>query len=511
MNKSKPATNSNNSKLAKVSTFTFIGMTCALVASIRNIPDVAATGWTMFFYMIVAALLFGLPLALISGEYAGIYPSDAGGPELWTSNALGKKWGFVTSWLLWVQMFPGMVMVASVLAPMLGIGIGMESLGENNVFILVMILVVYWAVTLLNIKFDMAKAGGKWGIWFMLYIPAIMIIILGIAATVKTGLNPQSVLGGFDANALVPAGKSFKTMQYFAPIIFIFIGIEMSSVYIKRLSKPIKQYTTGIFAALIIMLVINTLSAFIVANVVPAGKLELNNIAQPVLLFCEVLGIPTIIGNIFGLLVFIGVMVQISAWITGPSKTITQSARRGHYPPKFNFWKTNEIDVSKNVLITQAVIISVFALVYLLIPEANSAFLTLVNATTIIYCFVYIIMGVGIIRLRKTHPQLERPFRIGKRGNGLVWFVVIVLIAVICIACFYSIYYGSFMSAIFTLAVAVTFLIIPLIIDKKKNPSWATDVQKLMENEKENIPKESHADQYKAAKQRTQSEKNKLT
>ncbi|MGL6291992.1 hypothetical protein [Eubacterium aggregans] len=66
--------------LSKVSTFTFIGMTCTLVASVRNIPDVAATGWTMFFYMIVGALLFGLPIALISGEYAGMYPSAAGGP-----------------------------------------------------------------------------------------------------------------------------------------------------------------------------------------------------------------------------------------------------------------------------------------------------------------------------------------------------------------------------------------------------------------------------------------------
>lgn len=501
MDKSKPMSINKNTTLSKVSTFTFIGMTCALVASVRNIPDVAATGWTMFFYMIVAVVLFGLPIALISGEYAGMYPSAAGGPELWTSNALGKKWGFVTSWLLWVQMFPGMVMVGSVLAPMLGVGIGQEALGENNVFILVMILVVYWGVTLLNLKFDMAKIGGKWGIWFMLYIPIIIIFALGIAAAAKTGIDPKSTLGAFDAQALVPAGKAADTMKYFAPTIFIFIGIEMSSVYIKRLEKPVKQYTSGIFAALAIMLVVNTLSAFIVANAVPAGQLDLNNIAQPIVMFCRILGIPTVIGNIFGILVFIGVMVQLSAWITGPSKTITQSARRGQYPPKFKFWKTNKMDVSKAVLFTQAAVISIFSLVYLLIPGANSAFLTLVNATTIIYCFVYIIMSAGIIRLRKTHPQLERPFRVGKKGNGLLWTIVVLLIAVICVACFFSVYYSSPMSAVFTIVVAFAFLIIPLIIDKKRNPAWADQVQKLMETEQENIPDEPLADQYKAAQQ----------
>lgn len=34
----------------QITTMTFIGMTCALVASVRNIPDVAATSWTMILH-----------------------------------------------------------------------------------------------------------------------------------------------------------------------------------------------------------------------------------------------------------------------------------------------------------------------------------------------------------------------------------------------------------------------------------------------------------------------------
>ena len=69
-----------------------------------------------------------------------------GGPELWVSNALGKM-GFVVSWLLWVQMFPGMVMVASALAPLFGNIIDNVPLGLNSKFTLVVILVVYWIIT----------------------------------------------------------------------------------------------------------------------------------------------------------------------------------------------------------------------------------------------------------------------------------------------------------------------------------------------------------------------------
>lgn len=74
----------------QITTMTFIGMTCALVASVRNIPDVAATSWTMIFYMLVAVLLYAFPITLISGEFAGMFPQK-GGPELWVSNALGKN------------------------------------------------------------------------------------------------------------------------------------------------------------------------------------------------------------------------------------------------------------------------------------------------------------------------------------------------------------------------------------------------------------------------------------
>lgn len=74
---------------SKVGLGTFIGMTVALAASIRNIPDVAGSGWTMFFYMGVATFLFALPICLISGEFGSTFP-EKGGPELWVNNSLGQ-------------------------------------------------------------------------------------------------------------------------------------------------------------------------------------------------------------------------------------------------------------------------------------------------------------------------------------------------------------------------------------------------------------------------------------
>lgn len=463
----------------KVTMLTFVGMTCALVASIRNIPDVAATGWAMFFFMIIATFLYAFPITLISGEYAGMLPK-AGGPELWVTTALGEKWGFVTSWLLWVQMFPGMVMVASVLAPMLGEVFNNNKLGLNNVFTLVTILVVYWIITILNLFFDMAKVGGKIGIWLGLYIPIVIMFIMGIVAFFKIGIDVHGILGHFSWSKAFPDSNTYKiVLQYFAPILFIYSGIEMSSVFIPRLNNPVKTYLRGIFIALIFMLVFNTVNAFLIANVIPNGKIELNNISQAIGLYCDLLGWPHWITNVFSALVFVGVAVQLSAWASGPSKTITASARRGLYPPNLKYWKTNKYGVSRTVILTQSCIISLFALLYLLIPAINNAFLMLVNSTTVIYCLVYILMGIGILRLRKTQPEMARPFRIGgKKGtsNFLIWLVVIILFATIFISVGLTLAVNPISSVVGIVVITVVLFLLPLWIVHIRKDSWRTSV-----------------------------------
>lgn len=443
--------------------------------SIRNIPDIAQTGWTMFFYMFVATAMFGLPIALIAGEFTTTYPK-AGGPELWITKSLSGKWGFEASWLVWVQMFPGMVMVSSVIAPLVGYTIGKPELGLNNWFTLICILVVYWAVTILNIFFDMAKIGGKIGITLGLYVPLIVMLILGVAALCKTGISPTSTLGSFHASKLVPDHSDWHTLSMFSPIFVIFMGLEMSSVYVKRLNNPSRQYPIGILITLVLIFIFNVINGVLVANVVPNHTMELNNIVQPIALYIHILGLPHWLINVFSLLVLIGVFSQLSGWVSGPSQSVTASARRGAYPPRWRFWKTNKFDLSNEVLLTQAVIISLFACVYLLVPGINAAFLMVVNATSLLYCIVYVLMAIGIIRLRKSEPNTPRPFRIGKRGNSLCYFIAIMLIVVIIAANVLTFMTSSALNNITVCAVTAVFFIAALVIYKLRKPQWQEEV-----------------------------------
>jgi amino acid transporter len=342
-------------------------------------------------------------------------------------------------------------------------------------------LAVYWAVTLLNFKFDMAKIGGKVGVWLGLYIPVAALFILGLAALAKTGLDPKSVLGSFDSDKLVLDSETISSLKYLLPIMFVFTGIEMSSVYITRLENPTKNYFRGIIAALVFMALFNVVNGFLLADAVE-GNLQLDNIAQGLEVYCRVLGLPSILVNIFCLMVFIGFAVQLSAWATGPSKTVTASARRGLYPPRFGFWKTNSHDVSVSILLTQAVVISIFALSFLLIPEVNEAFLLLVSTTTVVYSIVYLIMGAGILKLRKSQPGLTRPFRIGgaSKGDAVIWAVTGIMFVTVIVSTGASLLAASRIDAVIELLMAAALLIIPFVIYRFRKASWKTDVQRML-------------------------------
>lgn len=471
-----------NKKLSTVTLGTFIGMTIALAASIRNIPDVAAAGWPMFIYMGVATFLFALPICLIAGEFGSTFP-EQGGPELWVRNTLGDNFGFATSWLLWTILFPGMVVVASALPPLIATAINIPKLGTNNIFTLIVILVSFWGMTFLNRHFDMARITGKWVDWIGIYIPFIVMTILGVAAVIKTGIHSNSILQGCHPQNILPIGKEAKSLAFFSPIALIFEGIELSSVYITRLKKK-SYYPIGVLATLVFMLVLNVINGFMEAAIISPSKINLNNIVQPIVVYNQILGLPSWINNVFSILVGIGVCVQLSAWVSGPGKTMLASARDGYVTPKLKFWKKDRFGDSPSIMYVQAIVVSVFSCAYLLIPDINRAFLDLVNATSVIYCTVYVFMAIGFIKMRVTEPNLKSDFKVGNTFVAwLIGLVLIVTIGVIMVATFIV---GNLFNFLVVAIISAVIIILPFIFYHFKRPSWATEVKALIKADNKN-------------------------
>ncbi|PGZ98468.1 amino acid permease [Bacillus pseudomycoides] len=465
----------------KLTLFGLIGITMAFFGTVRSVPTLAITGWTQIFYMLIAALVFALPIALMSAELSTGFPEE-GGPQVWVRNALGEKWGFVTSWLLWVQMFFGMVMVSSTVGVLFGYVINKPELSSNNYFIFAVILISYWGVTLLNLKFDMVKIAGNWGAVIGVYIPFVILVVLGVIYMMKNGIQPNSYLGNFKPSDLVPNLKDLGSLAYLSGIIFIFAGVEISSVHANNIENPKRNYPVAVISSVILLVIFNIIAGLTVSNAVPKGHIELANITQPYLIFCNDLGIPSIFVNIISLMILIGVLVQLSAWVLGPSKSMIKVAEEGNLP-KF-FQKRTDKGIPITFVMIQAIVISLVSFLYVVVPDVNSAFLIITITTTILYCIVYLLIAISAIRLRYNMPDVKRPFRLGSKGNGLMWFVSTVSMIGIVLTIGVSLIPPSILKpsqytgyVIYQVVATGVMIGIALIINKCKKPEWKKDYQ----------------------------------
>jgi amino acid transporter len=81
-------------------------------------------------------------------------------------------------------------------------------------------------------------------------------------------------------------------------------------------------------------------------------------------------------------------------------------------------------------------------------------------------------MSIGILKLRREQPGIERPFKV-KALRGLVTMFLVVLVFAIG-ASFAT---GTPMNAVASSAISAGFFVVPLIIFRKCRASWGEEVQ----------------------------------
>ncbi|MGL5417646.1 MAG: tyrosine-tyramine antiporter [Clostridium sp.] len=463
-------------KIKKLTLFQLIGITMAFFGSIRSVPTLAINGWTEITYLIAAVVVFAIPIALIAAELATGWPEE-GGPQVWVKEAFGERWSFVTSWLLWVQMMTGMTVVGTTVGVILGYVIGMPDLSQNNMFVFICLLVSFWGVTLLNFKLDMVKIVGKFGALIGVYIPFVILAILGIIYMIKFGITPNGYLGNFEVDKLIPDFSNLGSITYFSGIIFIFAGVEISSVYANNIDNPKKNYPIAVIASVLALVLANLLAGITVSNAIPQGKIELTNILQPFAIYIKGFHLPSLFQNIIALMILIGVLGQMSAWVLGPSKAMVRIAEDGDLPRFFQ--KRTGKGVPTTFVIIQAIVVSVLALAYVAIPNVNGVFFMITIVTTILYCVVYILICISALKLRYSKPNVSRAFRLGAKGNVAMWIVAMLALFGVILTIIVSLIPPSVISQGqhtfyigFQIIGTAMSIIIPLIIFRFRKESW---------------------------------------
>ncbi len=174
----------------------------------------------------------------------------------------------------------------------------------------------------------------------------------------------------------------------------------------------------------------------------------------------------------------VGVLVQMSGWIGGPLKTVIQVAREGLFPQAWGFQKQNDVGISRNALFFQAIMVSIFALFFIL-PNVNGIFLVVSGITMLIYCVIYTLIALAFIRLRYKSPNQERPFMVGRKNNVLAWIVTVAFITTLVAAVVVTLYPQPWAFRIIFIVVLVVLVLVPLWIYSIRSSDWLSRIRRL--------------------------------
>lgn len=400
-----------------LSVFSLVMINVIAVDSLRTLPFSAKFGTTLLFWYLLAAIVFFVPVALVTAELATAWPKQ-GGIYVWVREAFGPKLGFLVVWLQWIYNIVWYPAVLTMVAGITAFLFDSEKSGliNNHIYIISFILIAFWIATLVNcfgmkISSWVSTAGSILGT----LVPMGFIIALG-SWWFGTGQNLEIDLTW---EAFWPQSQTINDLVLVTTILFGLMGLEMSAVHAQEVRNPKKDYPKALLISSFIILISLVFSSLAVALVVPKAELNIvTGMVQAFRYFLDNFGLVWLL-PLLAILMIIGTMGGVATWIIGPTKGILAAANDGNLPPIMAY--TNRHGAPVVILLLQAIIVSILTLVFVLLP-IESAYLMLTELTAILALLMYVLMFIAALVLRVKCPEVERPFKIpgGPLGIGIV-------------------------------------------------------------------------------------------
>ncbi len=442
---------------------------CA-ICNIKNFPLLAEYGLSVILFLILSAVFFFIPVALVSAELASGWPER--GVYTWVKTALGPRLGFLAIWLEWIENVIWYPTILSFIVTTFAY-IFDPNLANSKIYVMGAILITFWVVTFINF-FGMRVSGWISSITALLgtIIPIVLIIFMG-GAWVVMG-HPVQI--AFSWQALWPDLTSINQLVLLSGVLLGLAGMEMSAVHAKDVGNPQREYPRGIFLSALLILVFSILGALAIAAIVPNEKIQLASGGMEAFSYLfKAFHMPWAMPFIAGVTTF-GALGMMSTWIVGPSRGLYATAEHGELPPLFH--KTNKHGMPVNILITQALIVTALSLVFLFMPSVNSSYWILVALASLLYMIMYILMLISAIVLRYKHPNVHRVYKVpgGKVGIWLIALLGIIGSGFGVVISFFppsQIDTGSLIiMEVFLVGATLIFCTAPFLIFACRKPAW---------------------------------------
>jgi amino acid transporter len=407
------------------------------VVVLDTLGAVATAGAQAFTWLALLALGFLVPAALVTAELGSAFPAE-GGHYVWTRLAFGRGVAAVNSLLYWVAepiwlggslTITAVTVVDEFLMPLHG--------PARVAFALAFVWLAIAAATV-------PLALGKW-------VPASgaiarIALLGGFSATVGVYAVERGV-HGFAASEFAPG---FGALMVSLPVLFFnYVGFDLPSTASEEMCDPQRDVPAALGRAAAAVVVLYAVPVLAILLVLPQGAISslggfvdairtvftvygghVGADGQPVLSGAgAVLGAICAAGFVWALL------TSGATWIMGASRSQAIACLDGAGPASLGrFSRRLGTPLRMNVLsglVATATCLGAFALSHGDAGRYFSAALALAISTTAV---AYVAIFPTVVRLRRSHPHVPRPFRIPGGSPG-AWLCAVLATGATALAC----------------------------------------------------------------------------
>lgn len=340
-----------------------------------------------FIFPILAILL--IPVGLAFGELTAMLPF-ASGVDIWTTNAFDHRMGFGVQWM----MFLVQVVEPPLMAFIFGTVINhFVPLSQMQILIIALVIVTIWFIAS---NFDIKIAGTLSTIFFVVMIAASLIVSFTFLFSGKWSIENINTNGGF----FPMGGKGiFIAMAVFS---LKYIGFEMAPTLIEETNFPAKDIWKVIASALLIPAVLYFIVVMAIGGMAPWQEISEMTMPEPQIVALH--GLPKIIGIVAIVSGLLHAFTTLMGFWTSSTRVLYGAAELNQLPKAFSKINKHGQPYISNI------VVYVFTILFCFFSGSN--WVQYIYAISSIAAgVVYFVSCVNVIKLRKKHPEWERPFK----------------------------------------------------------------------------------------------------
>ena len=413
-------------------------LVCTLVG-VDTLGAVASNGPQAFTWLIFLAVLFFVPYALLTAELGAAFPEE-GGPYIWTRLAWGRGVAAVNGLIYWVSnpIWVGGTLGITALAAVEEFFTGGRSLPGAKISFLggasvpdtLFVLVFIWFTIVAAI---ISFSAGKWVPTVGAFMRSVLLgffTITVVVYAIKNGIHDT-----FGGSAFLPSYAIFIAA---VPVLFFnYVGLELPSAAGEEMTNPQRDVPAGVARSAVATLLLYGLPILAILVLLPKSQITgLTGFLAAIKSVFTVYGghlaangtpVLTGAGRVLGYVISVAFVLALltsgTTWIMGADRAQAMAALDGAAPRfmgRFSarFGTPIAVNICSGVAAT-AVMVLAFAITGGSALKYFTVVLGLVISTTTIS---YIVIFPALIRLRLSHPHVERPYRV-PGGMPMAWIV----------------------------------------------------------------------------------------